>query len=283
MASEIDFKKTRGRPRNTGSGKSTSTVQALDRALELLKLLAEIDEANLTELALRSGMAPSTAHRLLVTLQQQGIVEFDDGTQNWMVGVDAFRIGSSFVRRTRVVDAGRPVMRELMLATGETANMARADDGDVVFLSQVETHEAIRAFFRPGTRGAMHASGIGKALLAEMPRRQVEHILQGKGLETFTAKTLSSPADLFADLETTRARGWSIDDEERNVGMRCIAAPIFNAYGEAVAGISISGPTVRVTDEKLMEFGPLLKRAAAKVTKAIGGESPARNAESRSD
>ncbi|MEM9028100.1 MAG: HTH-type transcriptional regulator BhcR [Pseudomonadota bacterium] len=283
MASEIDFKKTRGRPRNTGGGKSTSTVQALDRALELLKLLAEIDEANLTELALRSGMAPSTAHRLLVTLQQQGIVEFDDGTQNWMVGVDAFRIGSSFVRRTRVVDAGRSVMRQLMLATGETANMARADDGDVVFLSQVETHEAIRAFFRPGTRGAMHASGIGKALLAEMPRRQVEQILQGKGLETFTAKTLSSPADLFADLETTRARGWSIDDEERNVGMRCIAAPIFNAYGEAVAGISISGPTVRVTDEKLMEFGPLVKRAAAKVTKAIGGERPARSAESRSD
>jgi len=163
-----------------------------------------------------------------------------------------------------------------MTASGETANMASADNGDVVFLSQVETHEAIRAFFRPGTRGPMHASGIGKALLAEMSRSQVECILQSKGLQSFTHKTLSSPEDLFTDLALTQKRGWSIDDEERNVGMRCIAAPIFNFHGEAIAGISISGPTVRMTDEKLGEFGPIVKRSAARVTEAIGGRPPNR-------
>lgn len=274
MSKQIELKKTRGRPRGSGPSKQGATVQALDRALDLLKLLAEIDEANLTEISLRTGMAPSTAHRLLMTLQHHGIVDFDEPSQCWTVGVEAFRIGSSFMRRSRVTEAGRPVMRELMAASGETANMACLDDGDVVFLSQVETHEPIRAFFRPGTRGPMHASGIGKALLAQMPRAQIEQLLQKKGLQSFTGKTLSSPDALFKDLTLTLERGWSIDDEERTIGMRCIAAPIFNAYGEAVAGISISGPTVRITDATLGEFGPVVKRSAAQVTRAIGGSAP---------
>lgn len=275
MSSDIDYKKTRGRPRSTGPGKSANTVQALDRAIDLLKLLAEIDEGTLTEIALRVGMAPSTAHRLLMTLQHHGIVAFDETRQRWMVGVEAFRIGSSFIRRTRVADAGREVMQDLMLATGETANIAHYDGDAVVFLSQVETHHEIRAFFRTGTRGPMHASGIGKALLSQMPRSQVEDIMQSRGLTAFTPNTLASPARLHEDLAGIRERGWAIDDEERTLGMRCIAAPIFNAHGEAVAGISISGPTVRLTDEKLAEFGPLVKNAAARITTAIGGRPPA--------
>lgn len=283
LANEIDYKKTRGRPRASGNGKSANTVQALDRAIELLKLLAEIDEGALTEIALRVGMAPSTAHRLLMTLQQQGMVDFDETRQRWTIGVEAFRIGSSFLRRTRVADAGREVMKELMLTTGETANIANFDGGDVVFLSQVETHNEIRAFFRPGARGPMHASGIGKALLAQMPRGQVDNIMKMQGLTPFTPKTLSSPRALHEDLAGIRKRGWSIDDEERTLGMRCIAAPIFNVHGEAVAGISISGPTVRLTDEKLAEYGPLVKRAAAKVTAAIGGTLPVRDLSAERD
>jgi len=271
---EIKYKKTRGRPRNAQFDKPATKVQALDRALHLLNNLARTDQATLTELTMQTGTAPSTAHRLLMTMQRRGIVAFDEATQNWMIGVEAFRIGSSFVRRTRVVEAGRIVMRELMETTGETANMAIADDGDVVFISQVESHEVIRAFFSSGTRGPMHASGIGKTLLAELSKEDVERILQKKGLASFTPNTITSSDALFADLEQSRIRGWSIDDEERNVGMRCLAAPIFNEFGEAAAGISISGPTVRMSNEKLGELGPVVKRAAEKVTSAIGGRSP---------
>lgn len=271
---EIEYKKTRGRPRTTTAEKPPATVQALDRALRLLINLAGADQATLTELTMQTGMAPSTAHRLLMTMQAHGIVAFDQAGQNWMIGVEAFRIGRSFLRRTRVVEAGREVMRELMEATGETANMAIADDGEVVFISQIESQEAIRAFFTAGARGPMHASGIGKTLLAELPREDVERILQKKGLPSFTPNTITTPDALFADLERSRKRGWSIDDEERNVGMRCLAAPIYNEFGEAVAGISISGPTVRMSNEKLGELGPFVKRAADKVTRSIGGRSP---------
>ena len=134
-------------------------------------------------------------------------------------------------------------MRELMAATGETANLAIADGGQVVFISQVETHEPIRAFFRPGTRGPIHASGIGKALLAYQPPEAVERIMREQGLVAFTARTITDRARLMAELDEIRARGWAIDDEERTEGMRCIAAPIFNEFREAMAGVSISGPT----------------------------------------
>ena len=272
---EITYKKSRGRPRSSGPEKPV-TVKALDRGMALLVNLSKIDLATLSELALRTGMAPSTAHRLLRTMQQHGLVSFDETTQYWMVGVEAMRIGSSFTRRTGVVEAGRGVMHKLMEATGETANMAICDNGDVVFISQVETHEAIRAFFRPGTRGPMHASGIGKALLAELDRDEVEQILQKKGLPSFTDNTITSSVALFANLDVIRNRGWAIDDEERNTGMRCLASPIYNEFAEAVAGISVSGPSVRITDQILAEFGPMVKRAAAEITKTIGGIAPER-------
>lgn len=274
MANEIDFKRTRGRPRSEATEKSSGTVQALDRALTLLTQLAREDEARLTDLAASTGIAPSTAHRILMTLEQHGIVAFDEATQNWSVGVEAFRIGSSFIRRVRIADVGRTIMRELMERTGETANLAIADDDQVVFIAQVETHAAIRAFFRPGTRGPMHASGIGKALLSEMSSAALERVIARRGLASFTPKTLTATKALQRDLAATRERGWAVDDEERNVGMRCLAAPIYNIHGEAIAGVSISGPTVRLTDRRMEEFGPDVKRAAARITELMGGTAP---------
>ncbi len=272
MAPRMEPKRTRGRPRSSEGG---GVVQALDKGLTLLRALARAERATLTEIALSAGMVPSTAHRMLNTMQRHGITTFEESSQHWMVGVEAFRIGSSFMRRTNLVEASRGVMHDLMEESGETANMAIADDGDVVFINQVETNDPIRAFFRPGTRGHMHASGIGKALLAELSRGEVEAILSRKGLPEFTAKTLTSPEALFADLAATRARGWSLDDEERALGMRCLAAAIFNEHGEVVAGVSISGPVVRLPDARLAELGARVRRAAAATTEKSGGAPPA--------
>ena len=173
--------RTRGRPRSLSPDTNAATVQALDRGLQLLAIVAKESKTTLTELALRVGMPASTAHRLLVTLQKRGFVDFDATTQEWMIGIEAFRIGSSFVQRTSLVEAGRDVMRQLMEETGETANLGIGDEGDVVFISQIETPNPIRAFFSVGTRGPMHCSGIGKALLADMPQDKVEQVLRKKG------------------------------------------------------------------------------------------------------
>ena len=266
-------KRKRGRPRKPVSETDTSTVRALDRGLQLLRLLAREHRITLSNIAMQAGMPPSTAHRLLTTLQEHRFAEFDEDAQEWMVGVEAFRAGSEFLNRIGLVDASRDILQRLMSETGETANLAIIDDGDMVFVSQVETHNPIRAFFHMGTRSPMHACGAGKALLAQLAREDIERLLQRKGLPEFTPKTLTRPHLLFAEIETTRTRGWAYDDEERYAGMRCIAAPVFNAHGDAVAGISVSGPTVRFTEKDISLFSTAVRRAAADLTERIGGST----------
>lgn len=267
-------KRPRGRPRLVASDTSPSTIRALDRGLVLLRELAEVRNITLSDLASRAEMPPSSTHRILSTLQKHGFVEFDEVTQEWMIGIEAFRIGNTFLLRTNLVEAARKTLRHLMEETGETANLGITDSGDVVFVDQVETQNPIRAFFRPGTRGHMHSSGIGKSLLADMPRRDVEKIIKEKGQPGFTPNTLVSSEALFEDLNKTRKRGWSIDDEERHSGMRCVAANIYNTFGEAIAGISVSGPAVRFPDSVIAELGPKVKQAADEVTNAVGGKLP---------
>lgn len=277
MQLEPTQKKRRGRPRNPMPETGQGTVLALDRGLVMMQALAREGYMSLTDLSLKVGVPTSTAHRILMTLEKRGFAELSEDTNEWSVGIESFRVGNSYLERTNLIENSRKTMRNLMETTGETANLAISDDGAVVFISQVESHNPIRAFFRPGTRGNMHASGIGKALLANMLRRDVEKILHSSGCPEYTEKTLTSPAELFRDLETTRERGWAFDDEERYVGMRCIASCIYNSYGEAVAGISVSGPTVRFSDHMLQVIGAQVKDAAQQVTALIGGKQLTKN------
>ena len=145
----------------------------------------------------------------------------------------------------------------------------------MLFVSQVETHANIRAFFPPGTLSRLHASGIGKVLLAQMEIAGVKKLLATAPLEQLTEHTLTNHAALIADLSVTRVRGYAIDGEERNLGMRCIAAPIFDIHNEAVAGISVSGPTSRVGDSQMYLFSKAVVAAANELSLAIGGNPAA--------
>lgn len=264
----------RGRPRAFHDRTEQNTVQALDRALGLLAVVAEGAGLTLTDLAQATGQAPATVYRALITLQGHGMVELDAQAQRWHIGPGAWRIGSTFLRRTQVAERARAPMQALMRATGETANLGIERGDAVLFLSQVETHEAIRAFFPPGTQSPMHVSGIGKALLAWADPARVARIV-ALGLPGFTPRSLITEAALTADLAATRARGFAVDDQERTEGMRCIAAPIFNAYGEPVAGLSISGPVFRLSLARAAEIGTEVAAAADGVTRATGGTFPA--------
>ncbi len=274
---KTESKRGRGRPRKSANLGTHEPVQALDRALNLLRLIAEADGLPLSELSQQLDIPAPTAYRLLSTLQTHGVAAFDESTQHWLVGVETFRMGSAFLRRTRIADMGRHFMQELMEICGVTVNLAIEQDGDVVFVSQVESAEPIRAFFRPGTRGDIHASGSGKALLAEFSSRRVKSIVENKGLRQFTEHTLVDIGTLQNELAEIRRRGWSVDNEEKNLGMRCVASAIYNEYGEAIAGVSVSGPTVRVTKERIAEFGPQVRDCALRITESIGGSKPNRD------
>lgn len=271
-------KRQRGRPKSQFKESSAGTMQALDRALGVLTTLAGGDAATLSDLARAVDIPTATTHRILTTLEAHGFTSFDDDRQEWSIGIEAYRTGAAFLKRSSLLEIGRAVMRRLMQETGETANIAVPDGPAVVFVGQVETQNPIRAFFAPGTRTSMHASGTGKAILAAMEPASLDRVLARMTLTDFTPHTLITREQLHGDLEITRARGWSFDGEERYEGMSCIGAAIFDGAGQPVAGISVSGPSARFTLNRRESLGEMVARAAAEITELSGGQTPAGNA-----
>ncbi len=264
----------RGRPAARTGG---DQVQSLVRALALLNRIAELsdDGAHLTDLAQQVGLPSSTAHRLLTTLEQERYVRFHHEGRLWSVGVQAFVVGCTFTKTRSLAGVARPHMRHLMEDGGETVNLAIEDEGEVVYLSQVECRQMMRAFARPGSRVPLHCSAVGKAILSATSDKKLSKILHRHGMPRLTVKTITSPSALRADLERVRASGYAVDDEEHAIGLRCIAAPIFDETGDVVAAVSASGPMARIGDERMAQLGALVLEASRAISADMGA-SPAR-------
>ncbi len=251
-------------------------MQSLVRALGILNRLANADDGvTLTEIAQQVGLSPSTAHRLLTTLEQERYVHFNAEQKLWSVGVQAFVAGNAFLKTRNLVAAARPHMRALMEESEETVNLAVEDQFEAIYLSQIECRQMMRAFARPGGRVPLHCSSVGKALMSAMSESDLSKVLRQKGLPRVTVKSLNTTTALREDLLTARHRGYAIDDEEHAVGLRCIAAVIFNEVSDAVAAVSLSGPMARISDERIPLLGDLVRRKADAITSQIGGNLPA--------
>ncbi len=257
------------------AGAKDGAVQSVDRAMALLEALGEDEEGyRLTDLAIRTGLSPSTAHRLLTTLEQRRFVEFDQSDNMWHVGRQSFSVGAAFVRRRNFVAPALPFLRRLRDLTHETANMGVADDGQVVVLTQVESREIMRAITRVGGRAPMVASGLGKAILATYSNDEVAAIIQRHGMPRLTPRSVVRAGELRGALDIVRAEGYAVDDEEFLTGLRCVAAAVYNDQGEAMAAISVSGLASRVPASRLPELGRLVNQTARELTLALGGRPP---------
>jgi len=247
-------------------------VQSVRRAIAILKALTDAEDGlTLTEVCHTVGLAPSTAHRLLTTLQDERFARVDPTNGLWSVGVEAFSVGNAFLRTRDLVSMARPDLRQLMYDSGETVNLAVEDDSQATYLAQVECREMMRAFAKPGARVPLHCSGVGKALLAAMGRKTIEHLLDERPPERATPHSLATLEHLMADLEATRSRGYAIDDQEQAIGLRCVAAVICDEVGGPMAAVSVSGPMARITDARVPMLGELVMRTARSVTARMGG------------
>lgn len=251
-------------------------VQSVDRALTLIETLAEDDEGyRLTDLAVRTGLSTSTVHRLLTTLEKRRFVQFDRSEAKWHIGVRSFSVGSTFARRRNFVAHAMPYLRKLRDQTRETANLAVVDDETIIVLTRVESREIMRSLTKVGGRVAMVASGVGKAVLATYSDEDVSAIIHRQGMPRLTEKSIVRPGELFKALQTIRQQGYAVDDEEARIGLRCVAAVVYNDCSEPLATISVSGMTSRVTDERLPVIGNIVRDVAAELTVALGGVMPA--------
>ena len=257
------------------SARAVGTVQSLVRAISILNALAR-DESGLTlsDVAQTVGLAPSTTHRLLTTLQQERLVRFDAERSVWMVGVQAFVIGHAFLRSRNLIAIARPFMHQLMESCGETVNLAVEEHGVAIYLAQVECTHMMRAISRPGGRTLLHSSGVGKAMLSAMPDAYVRAVAQSRGLPKLSDNTITSVHRLRGNLSAARKQGFAVDDEENTVGMRCVASVIFDEDGAPLAAISLSGPKARITDDRIAPLGANVLDVARQITAAVGGRSP---------
>ena len=265
----------RGRPPNSKSGSASGQSQSLTRGLNLLERLAETGHGtSLTDLAQQVGLAPSTTHRLLNTLEQLEFVRQDPMLGLWHIGVKTFSIGNAFLEQRDMIEQSRPFMHKLMESTGETVNMAVREGFDAVFVAQIECHEMMRMIVKLGGRAPLHASGVGKALLASMSDADVTAFLHKRGLPRFTDNTLGTPSELRQALTAIQKNGYAVDNEEHAVGLCCVAATIHDENAEALAALSISGPKARVTEQRIQELGVQISQTADAITRLLGGRQP---------
>jgi len=275
MATPVAAKRGK-KPRSTSAPPAPAggQVQSLARGLTLLELIASSQgSVALTELAQQAGLPNSTTHRLLTTMQQQGFVRQVGDLGFWTIGAHAFVVGSSFLQSRNLLALVHPVLRSLMESSGETVNLAVLDlsDFQAVIIDQVQCTQLMRMSAPIGGKLPMHASGAGKAFLAHLSDDKVTALLHQKGLHYYTPNTLMSPQSLKTNLAQIRTRVFSFDDEEHALGLRCVAAPIYDEHGEPFAALSISGPIARMTDDRITELGALVIREARQVTQAYSG------------
>lgn len=262
-------------PKRSAADKSAGHTQALSRGLAVLEAIAATDAgATLTTLAAQLELPAPTAHRLLATLEASGYVQAGPNGE-WRIGVRAFRVGSAFLAHRNLVVQAFAHLSELMDRAGETANLAVIESGQAVFVEQVQCRELMRMSAKLGARAPMHASGVGKAMLAAMDRRSAAALLDKRELVRYTSQTITTAVALAKELAATRARGYAIDDEEHAAGLRCVAAAVLDENGRPWAAVSLAGPTTRMTAERLPTLGTLVRATARDLTAALGGRAPA--------
>ena len=234
-------------------------VQSVERAFQLLELLADAGGSQgLTQLATASGLPLPTIHRLMTTLTTMGYVRRET-SRRYTLGPRLVRIGE--VAGRAFGSWAMPSLRRLVELTGESANLAMLDGDAVVYVAQAPSPHTMRMFTEPGRRVMPHCTGVGKAILAQMPSEEVRAILGRTGMPAQTPSTITSPDAMIDQLAEIRARGYAVDEGEQEIGVRCVAMAVPGVPG--LVAISVSGPQMRVTDEHIARIVPFLSEVRA--------------------
>ncbi|MFC8080098.1 IclR family transcriptional regulator [Streptomyces sp. NPDC057307] len=240
-------------------------VQSLERAFDLLERMADAGgEVGLSELSASSGLPLPTIHRLMRTLVACGYVR-QQSNRRYALGPRLIRLGESASRLLGTW--ARPYLARLVEETGETANMALLDGDEIVYVAQVPSKHSMRMFTEVGRRVLPHSTGVGKALLAHTPADEVRALLARTGMPAATEKTITTPDGFLAALDVVRGTGYAVDDNEQEMGVRCLAVPVPNS--PTPAAISISGPAGRVTETATERIVPILQEVARELSEAL--------------
>jgi DNA-binding IclR family transcriptional regulator len=257
--------------RTTGSGRPK--VQSVDRTLDVLESLASRRSATgISELSGLVGLHVSTVHRLLATLVDRGYVRQDPDSSRYHLGARIFTLASAADLHLDLRLVARPYLERMMRASGETANLVTSSASEVVYLDQVASMHLVKMFTAPGLRAPLYCTGTGKVMLAFKTLEFAEPTLSGP-MRRYTPRTIVTRQALEAELAVIRKRGYSVDNEEMEEGVRCLAVPIFDRRHDCVGAMSVSGPTTRMTTERVQKLAPTAVAIADELSRQLGYES----------
>jgi DNA-binding IclR family transcriptional regulator len=251
-------------------------IRSVIKAVRVMEALADADgPVGVTELARQVDMDKSSVSRMLRTLETAGYVSQDPVSKSYLLGLTLVHLGQKVLRRLNLRNAARSSLESLASRSGECAHIAVLVGGRALYIDQAAPLRGVSIDAPIGTLAPLHCTALGKSLLAFQPEAVIESLLPSLNLEAFTRRTLTDIGSVTRDLSQVRERRVSFDDEEFSVGVRCIATPIFKHDNSVAAAIGLSGPSPRVTDERLREWESMLQEEAIAVSMRLGWEPPA--------
>ena len=248
-----------------------NVVKSVSRALDIIALVSmKKGGLGVTEIANQIDINKSSVFRTLATLVQYGYIEQDRDTEKYKLGYKFLDISSKLLESIDLRAEAKPFLQELEKMTNEVIHLVVYDQGEVVYIEKLEGNETLRTHSKVGKRAPMHCTSVGKAILAHLPDKEVLGIIDRKGMPYHTDHTITEEEALLDELKQVRQRGYSLDLEENEYGITCIAAPVFDHLGNVVAAVSISGPTTRMNTDRLTQLGPMMIQTTQQLSVRLG-------------
>lgn len=246
-------------------------VKSVSRALDIINLVS-IKKGGLgvTEIANQMDINKSSVYRILSTLVQYGYIEQDKETERYKLGYQFLEVSSRLLESLDLRNEAKPFLQELEKETNEVIHLVVYDRGEVVYIEKLDGNEALRMHSKVGKRAPMHCTSVGKAILAHLPIEIVQEIIERKGLPIHTDKTITDKNVFIDELAEVKKKGYALDLQENEYGITCIAVPIFDHLGKVEAAVSISGPTIRMTDARLVELQPRVIEIGKRISARLG-------------
>ncbi|NLI66557.1 MAG: IclR family transcriptional regulator [Tissierellia bacterium] len=246
-------------------------VQSVDRTLSILELIANYNEGlSIKDISESLDLHKSTVHRLLGTLIYKGYVIQDPVSNKYMITLKLYELGAKKIESLDILKASKRFTKELMREFNEVVHLVIRDGNDIIYIDKVEADNTIRMASNIGRRSPLYSTSVGKAMLAFMDEEEVRRIWEISEIKKFTEKTVTDYEELYRELDKIRSLGYAEDDEENELGVRCIGAPVFNYRGEVEGAISISGPTLRITKDRVEEIAKSVMKYANLISRELG-------------
>jgi DNA-binding IclR family transcriptional regulator len=251
--------------------KNRYLINSILRASKILRCFSQ-GKANfkISELAHQLNLDRSTTYRILLSLEKCGLVEKNGKTGEYSLGLGAFEIGNTYLRRMDFIKISKPIMTELALKVQETVHLAVLSDTEIVYVDKIDSPRTLGVMSKIGQRAPVYCTALGKALLAHLPEEERPRVINEIHLKPFTSHTITSKKQLIVELKEVRRRGYARDRREIEEDVECLAAPIFNHLGNAVAALSISGPQRKINVPREKIFAGQLMKAAGLISSKMG-------------